>query len=48
MTGKPVSITITYDPVQLTGKLVLQAPPENSVWDRMQQSAINSGSDYAL
>jgi SNF2 family DNA or RNA helicase len=44
----PVSIVITYDPAQLTGKLVLQGTPENSVWDRLQQAAINSGSEYGL
>jgi SNF2 family DNA or RNA helicase len=44
----PVPILITYDPAQLTGKFVLQGTPENSVWDRLQQAAINSGSEYGL
>jgi SNF2 family DNA or RNA helicase len=44
----PVPILVTYDPAQLTGKFVLQGTPENSVWDRLQQAAINSGSEYAL
>ena len=38
--GAPTPIAITYDPEQLTGKLVLQGTPENSIWDRLQQAAV--------
>lgn len=44
----PTPIAITYDPEQLTGKLVLQGTPENSIWDRLQQAAVNAGTEYSL
>ena len=48
MADGPVPIAISYDPAQLTGKLILQGTPDNSVWDRLQQAAINSGVEYGL
>jgi hypothetical protein len=48
VTDAPIPIAITYDPAQLTGKLVLQGTPENSIWDRLQQAAVNAGTEYSL
>jgi hypothetical protein len=48
VTGGPVSIVIAYDSAALTGKLVLQGAPENAIWGRLQQAAIDSGADYSL
>jgi SNF2 family DNA or RNA helicase len=48
VTEPPVSIQILYDPAFLTGKLVLQGTPANAIWDRLQQAAIDSGTEYSL
>lgn len=48
MTDGPVGIGISYDPGRLTGKLNLLGTPTNAIWDRLQQSAVSSGSDYSL
>ena len=48
MTDAPVGIGISYDPGRLTGKLNLLGTPTNAIWDRLQQSAVSSGSDYSL
>ncbi len=48
MNSGPVTIGISYDRDRLTGKLSLRGKPENAIWDRLQQAAIGSGTDYRL
>src|SRR5690242_16243502 len=44
----PVPIGITYNSDDLTGTLALLGVPQNAIWDRLQQAAVNSGTDYLL
>ncbi len=46
MTSDPVSVSISYSPDTLTGKLTLHGVPSNAIWDRFQQAAIGSGAEY--
>jgi hypothetical protein len=48
VTDSPVSVLISYDRKDLTGKLALQGAPANAIWDRLQQAAIGSGAEYSL
>jgi hypothetical protein len=46
--NNPVPIAISYNRDRLTGTLSLRGEPENAIWDRLQQAAIGSGTEYRL
>ncbi len=48
MNDQPITITVGYNADRLTGILRLGGEPQNSVWTRLEQFAINSGAEYKL
>jgi len=44
----PLIINVTYEPEQIRGVLYLSEETNNSLWDRMQQSASAATEDYQL
>jgi hypothetical protein len=45
---QPITITIGYDADHLTGILKLIGEPQNALWTRLEQFAMNSGAEYTL
>ena len=44
----PTILRITYDPAKIRGVLTIEGGGETAIWDRIVQSALQLGSDYAL